>query len=373
MHSQNSTRFTLSDEMKEYVVAMRRALHKIPELSDKEFRTSEFIADQLKSMGLKYRTLHTGLYTEFAGKDSSRTVALRCDMDALPITEKNDVPFKAQENMHACGHDGHMAIVLTMAKLLCSAKPDCNVRLIFQYGEEGDGGADKMIAGGVIDGVDEIYAFHLCPELEKYKLASCEGAMFAGTVEFDVEIRGKASHCADREKGADALKTAREFLSAYPTLNERYANNTLFHVGKIECGSARNVVADYGKIYCTLRYFDEAHYEAIMMEIARVLAKADSRQGTDSAVRVNAVYPPLINSSYALNKLKQAAVIEPCLPRYTAEDFAFYTKKIKGCMAWLGVRDETHVSPLHSDTFGFDESALFVGVETMFNLVCGGQ
>lgn len=363
----------ISDEIKDYVVKMRRALHRIPELSDEEFETGKFLAARLKEMGLKYRCIHTGLYADMAGVDKTRTVALRCDMDALPVSEKTDLDFKAEKNMHACGHDGHMAIVLGVAKLLTTRKPDCNVRLIFQFGEEGDGGADKMIKKGVLDGVDEIYAFHLCPELEKGKLASCEGAMFAGTVEFDVLIAGQSSHCADREKGKDALLSVRDFLSAYPDVNSQHALNTLFHIGRVDCGSARNVVADSAKIYCTLRYFDSYQSEAVMMNVSRLLAKADKLHGTDSKVVVNAVYPPLINSSYALSRVKEVAEVLNCKPRYTAEDFAFYTQKVMGCMTWLGVKDEKHFSPLHSDTFGFDESALFVGVETMFKLVCKGE
>lgn len=352
-----------------YVTDMRRSLHRIPELSEQEHRTGEFIARQIKDMGLSYTRIHTGLYVDVDGEDKGRRIAFRCDMDGLPITEKTNLEFRAEENMHACGHDGHMAIVLGLAKLLSVSVPRVSVRLIFQFGEEGDGGAAKMIEGGVLNGVDEIYAFHLCPWLDKGKIASKEGALFAGTVEFDVSVSGRASHCAEREKGCDALSSV--FALAAAKRRTERENGVLFHIGKVCGGSARNIVSDSASAQCTLRYFDKGDAARAMDEVRAVLQKADAEFGTRSSVDVRTVYPPLLNSAYALGRLKSAVKVYSCKPRYTAEDFAFYTERTDGCMAWLGVKDEKHFSPLHSDTFDFDESALMLGVETMFALAGG--
>lgn len=360
------------NEIYEYVRTCRRQLHAIPELSEQEFETSAYIAKRLDELGLKYTKIHTGMYVDISGKRAEEKIALRCDMDALPITEKTDVEFKARKNMHACGHDGHMAILLGTAKWLSENKPHCDVRLIFQFGEEGDGGADKMIKAGVLDGVDEIYAFHLCPELDKGEMSSLVGAMFAGTVEFDVCVSGRASHCADREKGADAIRTCIKFAAACERIERSHANVRI-HIGRAEMGSARNIVADGGRLYCTFRYFDAADLNSVSGELAAALCEIDGQIGTESRIDVKAVYPPLVNSASAVKRLKSVANVKECEPRYTAEDFAFYTEKIDGCMAWLGIRDEKYSSPLHSDTFGFDESALMLGVETMIKLVCDNE
>lgn len=357
-------------DISRYVCDVRRALHRIPELSDVEFKTSDFLYENLVSLGYAPVRIHTGMYADIAaasGKFSPK-IALRCDMDALPITEKTDLEFRAEKNMHACGHDGHMAVVLGVAKVLKESPPKNAVRLIFQYGEEGEGGADKMIKSGVLDGVNEIYAFHLCPELEKGRMSSTPGAMFAGAVEFDIEVVGKASHCANREEGKDAVSSLSCFLGHKADIERKYAG-TLLHVGKVTAGSARNIVADSAHLECTFRFFDDSDRVGAIEDIKAILAAADKQAGTTSSLKVRTVYPPLVNSRKAYGKLCSVAKIEECKARYTAEDFAFYTKKIDGCMAWLGIRDENHFSPLHSDTFGFDEDALMLGVETMLALV----
>ncbi len=356
----------------DYLTNVRRALHKIPELSEREFKTSEFIANELSGMKHKFRKFGTGIVCDVKGADCSKTVALRCDIDALPIVEKTDCPFKADGgNMHACGHDGHTAMLLCVAKELCSRRPKTNVRLVFQFGEEGEGGAEKMLDMGALDGVDEIFAFHMCPELEIGKVASTDGAMFAGTAEFDVNFLGKSCHCANVSDGKDALKAAATFYMKAAGCNIDCKRNTVFHVGKLTGGTARNIVADSATAYCTLRYFDRADLDKLMMRIEACLVETDNLFGTEHKVTVNAVYPPLVNNPASLAKVKKITEVLECEPRFTAEDFAFYLQKIPGCILWLGCRDVRHTSPLHSDTFGFDESALVKGVEIYEKLIFG--
>lgn len=354
----------------EQIKTVRRVLHKIPELSEKEFLTSDYIARFLSGLGYKTKTIGTGIYTDIKGS-GGKTIALRCDIDALPIKEKSGETFASDNGcMHACGHDGHTAAMLGMAVLLKNARPKNNVRLIFQFGEEGSGGAEKMIEKGVLDGIDEIYAVHLDPNLEKGKMSTCYGAMFAGAVEFNILSYGKAAHCAEREKGTDVIKTLNYFLQNYSALNKGYEKNTLFHIGKITAGAARNIVADSMEIQCTLRFFNSDDQEDIMMRLARLLVEADNLYGTDSKLEILNVYCPLINSSGAVNKVKTAVPgVNECLPRFTAEDFGAYTERIDGCMVWLGTKDDKYSSPLHSDTFGFDEYALLYGVELFNRLV----
>lgn len=358
----------------DYLIATRRALHKMPELSGCEYETSEYIAAELKRMGHKFRRLGTGIVCDVRGENTSRTVALRADIDALPIVERNDCDYKSESGrMHACGHDAHTAMLLCIAGELSERKPLTNVRLIFQYGEEGEGGAEKMIEMGAIDGADEIFAFHMCPELDKGKLASCDGAMFAGTVEFDVKFGGKSCHCAVKEEGLDALGAATHFCELARGVNSDCRNNTLFHIGKLTGGVARNVVADCATCYCTLRYFDYSDMDKLMMRLEKMLVECDNTFATSHRLTVTAVYPPLINNPASLNKLRALTVIKECAPRYTAEDFAFYLEKIPGCMCWLGCKDELHHSPLHSDTFNLDENSLVTGVELYEKIIFGKQ
>lgn len=363
----------LDMESLDYLTRVRRHLHTIPELSEQEYETSDYIVAQLREMGYKPRRIKTGVVCDAAGESREGKIALRADMDALPIIERTGLPFASTNGrMHACGHDGHTAMLLETARILKETKPPQDVRLLFQFGEEGSGGAEQMIEAGVLDGIDRIYALHMCPELDTGRAASVPGAMFAGTVEFDVAFTGRASHCADREKGLDTLAAADLFVSRRDSYNESSKSNTLFHIGSLTAGSARNIVADHALAKCTLRYFDENDREATMMKIAAALADTDNRFGTSHRLTVLAVYPPLLNSGAAFGAVKTAfPALEECAPRFTAEDFAFYTQKTDGCMVWLGCRDENHTSPLHSDTFGFDERALVTGVQIFTAIVYG--
>lgn len=350
------------------IVATRRALHAMPELSEQEFKTSDYIAARLKAMGIRFRRIHTGLVADVRGEESGHTVGYRADIDALPVTEKSGEPFAAAVNMHACGHDGHTAMLLAFAELLTHCRPLYDTRLIFQFGEEGTGGAEKMIEAGALDGVDEIYAFHLCPELDKGKLASADGPLFAGTVEFDVTFTGLAAHCAAREQGRDALGAAVSFVSRLPEMNAGFSSNTLAHAGRLDAGTARNIVADRALVECTYRFFDPAHMEAGMMNAERVLTDITAATGVSHDLTVQSVYDPLIVDGRALRRLREVVTVETCAPRFTSEDFSAYCKRVPGCLAWLGIRDAKYGAPLHSDTFGFDEQALLYGVETFYRL-----
>ena len=347
----------------DYLTEMRRALHKLAEPSEREVQTSDFLFARLKEMGYKPRRIHTGLVCEKKG-NRAHTIALRADMDALPIVEK-DCPFKAEGGyMHACGHDGHMAMLLSAAAAAARVRPEHTVRFLFQFGEEGGhGGAEKMIEGGAVEGVDEIYALHLCPELPVGRVASSEGALFAGDVAFDIDFTGRSSHCAEGKKGIDALKAAVLFYERAQSVNDDCKNNTLFHIGKLEGGALRSCLAEKATAHCTLRYFDAAHIDLLMMRLERLAIEADDFAGTAHRVTVQSVYPPLVNNPLALAFVKSVWPVEEAEPRFTGEDFAFYLQKVRGAMLWLGCRDSTHSSPLHSDTFGFDEKALLTGAE----------
>lgn len=347
-------------ELLDYAVGVRRALHARPELSGQEYGTSEFIRRELEGMGYTVCGIRTGLVTEARGSRGG-TIALRADTDALPVTEKTGLPFAATcGRMHACGHDGHTAMLLAAAKLFTLRTPERNVRLIFQYGEEGEGGAEKMIAGNCLDGVSEIYAFHLCPELAKGTFATNSSCLFAGVMEFDVRLTGKSSHCAAPDEGADALAAAARFvIESKAALG---GENTLMHTGKLVAGSARNIVAGEAALECSFRYREKSALAAAKERLGELLSDIRERTGVSGAMTVRAVYPPLVNDARCVAKLRALTGAGHMDGRFTAEDFAFYAEKVPACMCWLGVRDETHTSPLHSDTFDFDESVMKEGI-----------
>lgn len=354
----------------EYLIKTRRKLHALAEISGAEYNTQAFIADELKRLGCRPQRIATGVYCDI-GHGKPR-LALRADIDALPITENTAVTkmtdCAAESAMHACGHDGHTANLLNVARIL-GGKSKTPVRLIFQFGEEGVGGSLAMIDGGVLDGVDEIYALHLCPELEQGKIGYCYGGMFAGCSEFDLIFAGRASHCAMPEKGADAIRAAVAVADA--AYGSAKANGLLINLGKITGGACRNVVAAESKSEYTLRFYDMAKCEAVMMDIERAALKADDVFGTEHKLVSSAVYPPLINDALAVDKVR-ALMGDVCVavePRYTAEDFSNYLQKVGGCMVWLGIKTDRHASPLHSDTFSFDENALLVGTELFLKLI----
>ncbi|MDR2202150.1 MAG: amidohydrolase [Clostridiales bacterium] len=353
------------------LVKHRRLLHRNPEPSGKEFKTCEYICGVLKAAGFKYKTVRTGVYCDIAGRVKRPLVALRCDTDALPICERTPVAFRSDNGyMHACGHDGHTAALLTLAEFFAASPPDRSTRLIFQYGEEGEGGAQTMIDAGVLDGVNEIYAVHMSPSLDTGTLSTVEGPMFAGTVEFDIAITGRAAHCAEPQKGLDALKCAAYIVNNFPSVNEKHKNNTLLHAGTLSAGAARNVVASDALLKCTLRFFDSAHSEEIMMNLARLLVESDNKFGTSHNVAVGSVYEPTINSPFAVSKVKRLCPdVTDAEPVYMAEDFGAYTRHVDGCMVWNGCRDKNYNSPLHSDTFGFDEGALLYAAELFYRIV----
>lgn len=354
----------------QYLTQTRRKLHALAEVSGSEYKTSAFIVEELKRLGYKPKTVETGVYCDVGrGK---RRLAFRADIDALPICENTDVTgmtdCAANGVMHACGHDGHTANLLNVARIV-GAKSEVPLRFIFQFGEEGAGGAERMIEAGVLDGVEEIYALHLCPELDEGKIGYCYGGMFAGCCEFDLDFEGEACHCAMPELGADAVRAS--VMTAEGAYAAAHKHGLLINLGKISGGSARNIVADRAKSEYTLRFYDTAKCEQVMLDIERAALKADDALGTTHFIKSTAMYPPLINHALAVDKVR-SIIADKCVavpPRNTAEDFSFYLEKTPGCMVWLGTKTQKYGSPLHSDTFGFDEAALLTGTELFLKLI----
>ena len=341
----------------------RRALHRIPEISFDLPKTQAYILQTLNGIGVfeLQKIAKSGVLARLnCGK--AKTVAVRADMDALPVEEKTGLAFASEHkgNMHACGHDGHMAAVLAAAQMAHDRADRLphNMLFLFQPAEETVGGAQNMIEEGALSGVDEIYGIHLWPEVPKGKIALKSGAIMAGMNDIDVHIAGKSLHAAKRKEGADALLAASE----YALLAQQEApKEVVFNAGKIRAGVSRNIVAGNAEVQATLRSYDDALSGRVIASQRRLLEKIDEKYATHSTLNVVMYYPALMNDAALCCRAKELLgdTYLPAVPALQAEDFAFYAAKIPALYAFVGTGGEM----LHSDRFDFDEDVLLMVLE----------
>lgn len=358
-------------ELIDYLIKTRRELHRLAELAKKEFKTCEYVCKELSRLNIRHKIIGTAVVADIAG-EGKRTVAIRCDMDALPIIEKTGTDNCSidPETMHACGHDGHMAMVLGLSRELSDKKPAVNVRLIFQPAEEATGGAEELIDAGVLNGVDEIFALHLSPDYAAGTINSAKGAILAGAVEFDVEFTGRSAHCASPDQGIDAIGAAVMFSAETKMLmlSGKFSNN-LFNLGRIYGGYARNIISDSCTCECSFRYYTDDSLNSFKEETERIKDDISAATGAVSRTLIHTAYPPLVNHLSSYNLLSGLVPMNNAKAKFTAEDFAFYLQKVPGCFCWLGCRDDKFSAPLHSPYFNFDEAVLLEGVKLFKKLV----
>lgn len=373
--------------IKDEIIANRRDFHKHPELGFKELRTAKVIADKLKSYGIEVRTGigKTGIIGDLHGKGSGKTIALRADMDALSIRETNDVSYRSQNNgvMHACGHDGHMAMLLGAAKILSQSKDrfSGNIRFIFQPAEEEEGGARYMIADGCLENVDEIYGMHLWNFQPHGKIGVKSGPVMAAADIFDIIVKGIGGHGAVPQGTVDAIVTASNLIMSLQTIVSRNTDpleSTVLTVGKISGGHGFNVIADEVKLRGTTRAMTEENRQMIKTRMQEIIDGVAKSTGAKIEMDYQEGYPPTINDVDASQKVVQAAnkivskgAIEPYLTM-GAEDFSYYLQKIPGCFFFIGSApsDKKLMSvPHHCSHFDIDERALLVGTSVFVQLI----
>ena len=359
-----------------YMTQMRRALHRIPEIGYKEYKTSRFIMEQLQQYPCfeVSQCGETGIKAVFMSGANAETVAFRADMDALAIRENTQAEYSSCHNgfMHACGHDGHMAILLGLARLINDCKDSIryNIVLLFQPAEESYGGAESMIDAGCLEvpAVDRMYGYHLMPSLPVGTVGIKSGALMAQASEFDVEFYGKSAHGAMPHCGADAIAAACQFVSGAQGIISRCVNpaeQCVVTFGSISGGEVRNIVCDYCKLQGTMRTFSDEIYSSVRERLTG-FAEASARMFGCSAVYTERVLYPFVNNDEALcNELRDiagpaAVSVEPMM---IAEDFSFYQRRVPAAFMFLGCGDGTEEKKLHSDCFDFDERALEVGLE----------
>lgn len=361
----------------EYIVKLRREYHQYPELNFDLKKTLQITKRELNALKIPFHD-HFGLSSlvGYVGpKNAKKTIALRADMDALPITEKTGLAFSSnyEGRMHACGHDCHMAMLLGTAKALKSMESSlpCKIKLIFQAAEESDGGAEKMCNDCVMADVDEILSCHVAPEIDTGCIAIRHGAVNASSDPFNIALFGKKSHIAKPHLGIDAIRMANSIFNRIQTLilsEMDPLSPVLIGIGTIEGGTARNVICDHIKIEGTLRSLDEnarGYAKAALQDICR---KTALDYGGKSEISFLPSYPAVYNDEKIANKLIQiwkknfsSASLLTQKPRMGAEDFSFYLKEAPGVIFDLGVKKIGEKSfPLHSERFCPDEKALVI-------------
>jgi len=373
--------------IKDEIIDNRRDFHKHPELGFKEHRTAKVIAEKLQSYGIVVRTGigKTGVIGDLRGKGNGKTIALRSDMDALPVQETGNVSYKSNNDgiMHACGHDGHMAMLLGAAKILSQQKSELNgnVRFIFQPAEEGEGGARYMIADGCLEFVDEIYGMHLWNYQPYGEIGVKSGAIMAAADIFDITIIGIGGHGAMPQGTVDAIVTASNLIMSLQTVVSRSTDpleSTVITIGKIEGGHGFNVIADEVRLRGTTRSMTEENRQMIKTRMREIIDGVAKSTGATIKMNYQNGYPSTINNSIATEKVRQSAlkiiedgVIEPYLTM-GAEDFSYYLQKIPGCFFFIGSAPPNAKPmsvPHHCSHFDIDERALLVGTSMFVQLI----
>lgn len=378
----------LAEEIFEDVRHFRRHLHTYPELSFEEYETSEFVQHKLSEMGVEYKNgiAGTGVVALVKGRNpEKRTIALRADMDALPIQEENDVSYRSKHpgKMHACGHDVHTASLLGACRILHQLREEWEgtIKFIFQPGEERTpGGASLMIKEGVLENPAPagIIGQHVYPLLPAGTVGFRPGIMLASCDEIDIYIRGKGGHGAVPHRTVDPIAITAQVIGSLQQLVSRMADPTVPTVltfGKIQSnGGAYNVIPGEVHLMGTFRTFSEywryrAHEKIV--EMAEGIARS---MGGSCQVDITVGYPFLINNEELTQRCRRAAIdylgpdhVQEIPIRLTAEDFAFYTHHTHGCFYRLGTADSERGldSPVHTSTFDIDEEALKVGAGLM--------
>jgi amidohydrolase len=373
--------FALKDEM----ISLRRDFHMFPELGFNERQTAGKIKEYLNALGLTVKTgvAETGVVSVIKGHGPGKTLLLRADMDALPILEKNDLPFRSKNDgvMHACGHDGHMAILLAVAKILNARKNNFsgNVKLVFQPGEEALAGAFFMIEAGVLQNptVDAALALHLFTTFPTGHVMVREAEAMASADMFTITLNGQNGHGAFPESGIDAIFIAGHVITALQGIVSREIgaqSPAVVHIGKIQGGSATNIIADNVQLSGSVRTLNEnvrCHIEERLGQITSGIVSAF--RGTCSVDYLRG-YPTLKNDAVLTQLVERTAVavvgpdnVTIAEPIMGSEDMAFFLEKVPGCFFFVGAanKQKGFNRPHHNEHFNFDEEALVIGAETL--------
>jgi amidohydrolase len=374
------------------IIKIRRFIHMNPELSNREYETAKLVAAKLTSLGLEVKTgvARTGVVALLRGGQPGPTVAIRADMDALPVQEATSVPFKSLNPgvMHACGHDVHTSVALGAAMVLVNVKDKIkgNIKFIFQPAEEGapqdeEGGAPLMIKEGVLENptVGAIFGLHVWPENVGQAYFST-GNIMAGADSFEIQIKGRSAHGARPHEGIDAVVLAAEVVTALQSVISRAIDPTdpaVLTIGKIEGGTRSNIIAEKVTLEGTVRTLSDANRKRIPQLIESVAKGITQAFGATSSLDYRQSNPPVFNHVELGETMLPTLVsvlgkdkVLPFPPQMVAEDFSFYAQKIPGFYFFLGVKTPgpAAAAPLHNPNFNPDERSITVGIKLMCHL-----
>lgn len=368
----------LSEKYQNEIVALRREFHQNPELSWQEFSTARRIEQELNRIGIDTKRItDTGIIGSIKGRKGNKIVALRADIDALPVQEESDVSYRSRNDgiMHACGHDAHTAMLLVAAKILWESKDqfEGTVRLIFQPAEELIQGAKKLLEEGALEGVDSVLAIHVWSELPSGKVSLEEGPRFAAGDKFKIVIKGKGSHGAVPHMGIDAIVAASAMVINLQTIVSREIDPrepAVISIGKIQGGGSFNTICDSVLLEGTTRSYNlqiQKRFPLLMERIVKHTASSFNArvefEYTEGALPC--INDPVISkiAQDSITKLYGDNVVMPYSKTTATEDFSFFLNKVPGVIAFLGTasKEKDTTYPHHHNRFNIDEGALSVG------------
>jgi amidohydrolase len=388
------------------VIAWRRHFHQYPELSNRETKTAAKIAEHLRSLGIEVETgvAHTGVVGLLKGGKPGPVIALRADMDALPVTERNSLPFASKERttyndqevgvMHACGHDTHMAILMAVAEILSSMKKDIkgSIKFIFQPAEEGspkgeEGGAELMVKEGVLESpkVDVIFGLHISSQTELGKITYRPGGLMASVNDMRITVKGRQAHGAAPWSSVDPIVVSAQIISNLQTIVSRNLNVTenagVVTIGSIHGGVRSNIIPEQVEMLGTLRALSVKDENMIVSKVREIATKVAEAHGATAEVEIpySSHYPVTFNDVALTQKmvpsLAKAAGEENVLviaPHTGAEDFSFFQEKVPGLFFFVGACppdvDPTKAPSHHTPDFMIDERAMLTGLKAMLQL-----
>lgn len=380
----NINRIIEDYNLEKEAIEIRRHIHSNPELSENEYNTMKFICEKLRDWDIDFQfgIAETGIVALIKGKKPGKTVAIRADMDALPITEETNLGFCSKNSgiMHACGHDAHVAILLTLAHLFSIIKSEIcgNVKFLFQPAEETIGGAARMIEYGCLENphVDYILGLHVEPSLNTGTIGIRFGKMYAGSDMIDIGIRGKSAHGAHPNEGLDTIVIGATLINAMQTVISRNVsplNSAVCTIGKIKGGSVRNQIADELIMEGIIRTLDPQTRIFVKEQMKTICESIGTAMGAEINFKIMESYAPLINNKEVTDIVyatcekvlgKEKIVIEE-EPDLSCEDFSYFAEKRPSCYFHLGCYDNSlgERVDLHNAHFNIDERCLKIGIQ----------
>lgn len=378
----------LKEERLKEIISYRRQIHSYPELMFDELQTSKMVCEHLNKLGFSYEygIAKTGVVCLIDSGKAGKTLLVRADMDALPIQEENKVEYASKRNgvMHACGHDGHTAVLMGLASEIWENReaiiPKGRVLLVFQPAEEGGGGADRMVEEGILEkyNVDAAIAMHVWNHIDVGKVGVVDGSMMASVDEFEIVVTGKSGHGAMPQYAIDPIVVCAHVITALQTIVSRNVDpldSCVVTVGSIHSGDAFNVIPETATMIGTVRTFSKKVYELVpkrMQEIVDNIAKGFGANATLNYKRIN---KPTINDPKLSNVVRQAvkntygesSLTEENVRSMGGEDFSAFLDKVPGCYFLVGSRnvEKGFVNAHHNSKFDFDEKALEIGLAVL--------